>query len=127
MHTGVDVWFYSFLTLTRGEWLATAPLPPMQETPVRQNRRLVGPLYWSGLLETSKISVPCQDSNPGSSSLQLSHYTDHTNLDHVPCVQNMLCPIGLFQTHCHFVQRLGNVSDVKCGEHSDAPVLPLIS
>jgi hypothetical protein len=115
MHTDeVDVWLYSFLTLTldRGEWLAIAPLPPVQETPVRLNRRLVRPLCWSGLLETSKISVPFQDANPGSSSLQLGHYTDHTILAHMPCVQNIMYPTGLFHAHCHSAQRLGIVSDV---------------
>jgi hypothetical protein len=72
--------------------LATAPPPPLtQETLLKLNQRLGGPLWWSGPLERSKISVPYQDSNPGSSSLQLSHYTVHTILAlHVPCVQNIM-------------------------------------
>jgi len=57
-----------------------------------------------------KISVTSHDSNPGSSSLQLSHYTDHTILvPHVHCLQNTMYPIGLFQAHCHSAQRLKSV------------------
>jgi hypothetical protein len=82
-------------------------------------------VVWS--VGDKKTSCPCQDSNPGSSSLQRSHYTDYTIVAlHVTCVKNTMYPIGSFQAHCHFAQRLSNVSDLKSGEQSDAPFLHLM-
>jgi hypothetical protein len=60
-----------------GQLHALAALPVRKNLWYPLNRRLGGPHSQSGHFEEEKNFLPYQESNPGSSSQQTSHYTNY--------------------------------------------------
>jgi len=68
--------------LDGGEWSTSFPshLSSRSGPRTHQTGGWVGPRAGLGILEKRKTSCSCQDSNPLSSSLQPSYYTEHAIL-----------------------------------------------
>ena len=74
----IEVFLHPFLTSAQDghKWLASNPWGNSPGTP--WIRGWVGSRASMDILEKRAMFCPCQDSYPGSSNLQPSHYTDYT-------------------------------------------------
>lgn len=68
-----------------------------------------------GILEDRKISLSCQDSNPGLSSLQPSCYTNYA----------MLMSVPTFYCECS-VTKVSKAQNVNCSSHLGIIMIPII-